>query len=293
MTQRDPDPRRSIGVAHTVAEARAALAECVAAGRCIGLVPTMGNLHPGHLRLVRRALEECDRVVVSLFVNPTQFGPAEDFARYPRTLEQDLKHLTEAGAHLAFVPSVETMYPLGTADNIRVGTPPAAEILCGAARPGHFAGVTTVVTKLFNIIQPQRAYFGEKDYQQLTILRLLAQDLHFPLAIIAVPTCREPDGLAMSSRNQYLDPSQRRQASEIPRALAAAVEQISKGALDHATIAECGKQALQGAGFDVDYFEIRRAEDLGVPDANHRHLVVLTAARLGQVRLIDNLRIEI
>ncbi|MDY6830004.1 MAG: pantoate--beta-alanine ligase [Pseudomonadota bacterium] len=293
MTQNDQGPPRSIAVAHTIAEARAALAESVAAGRSIGLVPTMGNLHPGHLTLVQRALEDCDQVVVSLFVNPTQFGPKEDFARYPRTLEQDLKHLMDAGAHLAFVPSVDTMYPLGTANTIRVGTPAAADILCGAARPGHFTGVTTVVTKLFNIVRPQRAYFGEKDYQQLTILRLLVQDLHFPVSIIAVPTCREPDGLAMSSRNQYLDGEQRRRASEIPRALATAAEQIGEGALEHAAIAESGKQALRDAGFDVDYFEIRRAEDLGVPDANHRNLVVLTAARIGQVRLIDNLRIEV
>ncbi len=260
-------------------------------GRRIAFVPTMGNLHAGHVSLIEMARRHGDRFIASIFVNPMQFGPNEDFAHYPRTPAQDARMLTGAGCDLMFMPDVLEIYPNGSERATRVDVPGLSSILDGEFRPGHFEGVATVVAKLFHIVEPDIAVFGEKDFQQLTIIRRMVADLCMPVAIVAAPTVREPDGLAMSSRNQYLTDDERRQAPLIHQLLSAAVERLRKGDRDFAAIERNGLQALERAGFRPDYFSVRRADDLSTPDANTRHLVVLVAARLGRARLIDNLQL--
>jgi pantoate--beta-alanine ligase len=271
-------------------ELRAIVSAWRRAGERVAFVPTMGNLHAGHGSLVGRAAELAERVIVSIFVNPLQFGPNEDFAAYPRTPEEDRRVLESLDVDLLFAPEVADIYPRGQESTARVHVPVIEDILCGAFRPGHFMGVATVVTKLLNIVQPDVAVFGEKDYQQLLIIRRATLDLCMPIEIVGVPTTREPDGLAMSSRNRYLSAEQRAAAPAIYAQLQRARAAIEAGGTDLAAIAQSGSAALQQAGFRPDYFEIRDAPTLAEPGAQSRDLVVLTAARLGRARLIDNVR---
>ena len=270
-------------------ELRKIVAQWRGEGLRVGFVPTMGNLHAGHGDLVRRAGELTDRIVVSVFVNPLQFGPNEDFAAYPRTPEEDRRLLESLNADLLFTPTVEEMYPRGQVTTARVVVPEIDSILCGAFRPGHFTGVATIVTKLLNLVQPDVALFGEKDYQQLLIIKRAATDLSMPMQIVGVPTRREADGLAMSSRNRYLSAEDRRVAPRIFQELEKARAAIESGSVDFEAIEKRGFEALQQSGFRPDYFSVRDAESLEAP-GDHRNLVVLTAARIGRARLIDNVR---
>jgi pantoate--beta-alanine ligase len=259
-------------------------------GERIAFVPTMGNLHAGHGTLVSRASELAEHVIVSIFVNPLQFGPNEDFATYPRTPEEDRKLLRELNVELLFAPEVDDIYPRGQETTARVHVPGLEDILCGAFRPGHFMGVATVVTKLLNLVQPDVALFGEKDFQQLMIIRRAAVDLCMPVEIVGVPTAREPDGLAMSSRNRYLTPEQRAVAPHIFAELERARVAVESGATDYAALEQAGADALRKAGFRPDYFSIRDAHTLQIPNGDSNDLVILTAARIGRARLIDNVR---
>jgi pantoate--beta-alanine ligase len=260
-------------------------------GERVAFVPTMGNLHAGHVSLLAVARARGDRVVASIFVNPMQFGPGEDFGRYPRTPEADQRMLGDAGCDLLFAPSVEQLYPDGGSQRTLVNVRGLSEILCGESRPGHFDGVATVVAKLFGVVAPDVAVFGEKDYQQFMIIRLMVRDLAIPVEVIGAPTVRAPDGLALSSRNGYLDADERARAPAIYRALQSAAARLAGGARDYPAIQRDGMQALQQAGMKPDYFAIRTAADLAEPDASTREMVVLAAARLGSARLIDNLRV--
>jgi pantoate--beta-alanine ligase len=275
-----------------IADVRARIRAWRAEGARVAFVPTMGNLHAGHISLIELARRHGDRFVASIFVNPMQFGPNEDFAHYPRTPSRDADMLAAAGCDLMFMPDVGEMYGAGSTAPTRVEVPGISTTLCGEFRPGHFEGVATVVAKLFNIVQPDVAVFGEKDFQQLVVIRRMAADLCFPIAIIGAPTVREPDGLAMSSRNQYLDAQERAMAPAIHAALRTATGVIAAGATDYAAIELEGAAGLVARGFRVDYFAVRRRIDLSVPAAADRELVVLAAARLGKARLIDNLQVE-
>ncbi len=280
-----------IRTVRTIAELRAHLAGWRDQGHRIALVPTMGNLHAGHFQLIELARQNADKVVASVFVNPTQFGPNEDFSRYPRTPEGDAEGLAKAGCDVLFLPSVETMYPLGAEAAVRIRVPGVADVLEGAHRPGHFDGVATVVARLFNMVHPDVALFGRKDYQQLQVIRHMARDLAFAIDVVAAPTVREPDGLAMSSRNQYLVGDERRTAVELINNLRMLREQAALGLPLRGLEAEA-EQRLTAAGFEVDYVAIRRA-DLSVPeDGGEPGLLALVAARLGKTRLIDNLEFD-
>ena len=258
-------------------------------GHIIALVPTMGNLHAGHLALVKAARASADRVVTSIYVNPTQFGQGEDFGRYPRTLEQDLRKLEAEGCDLAFVPDEATMYPFEGDEAVRVRAAPAlASVLEGEHRPGHFDGVVTVVARLFNLVGPDVAVFGEKDYQQLLVIRRLAEDMGYPLRILPVPTVRESGGLAMSSRNQYLGDEDRSAALQLNGVLREAVERLASG-VGRERVERDAVARLEGAGFKVDYVAVRRAGNLAIPGDGESELRVLAAARCGNTRLIDNL----
>ena len=276
----------------TIAAVRERVRRWRAEGRRIAFVPTMGNLHLGHVSLIEAARRHGDRFVASIFVNPMQFGPNEDFAHYPRTPAQDARMLTEAGCDLMFMPDVAEIYPNGSDRATRIEVPGLSSVLCGEFRPGHFEGVATVVAKLFHIVEPDAAVFGEKDFQQLTLIRRMVADLCMPVTVIAAPTVREPDGLAMSSRNQYLTEEERRKAPIIHQTLLAAVERLRAGERAFAEIEREGTEALEGAGLRPDYFAVRRADDLSDPEDGTKHLVVLTAARLGRARLIDNLQLR-
>ena len=278
-------------LAREAAELRARVQAWRRAGERVAFVPTMGNLHAGHFSLVERARQAADRVVASIFVNPTQFGPSEDFARYPRTPEQDARGLAEAGCDLLFLPEVATLYPLGIEHAVRIEVPDLADVLCGAHRPGHFSGVATVVARLLNLVAPDVAVFGRKDLQQLQLIRHLVTDLGFPVEIIGAPTRREADGLAMSSRNQYLSPLQRQCAPALYRALRQTLQAVRDGALPVDAEA-AGSAWLAAQGFAVDYLVLRRESRLDALDVafpQHPDLVALGAARLGSTRLIDNL----
>jgi len=271
-------------------ELRARVADWRRAGETIAFVPTMGNLHHGHLTLVAEARTRARRTVVSIFVNPLQFGPQEDLAAYPRTLARDESLLGEAGCDLLFAPDPETMYPRGQRSQTRVEVPELSDILCGASRPGHFTGVATVVCKLFHMVQPDLALFGEKDYQQLLVIRRLTEDLAIPIKIIGVPTVREADGLAMSSRNGYLSADERARAPALYRTLKGAAQALEVGR----AVAEVeleASEALKAGGLRPDYVSVRRRSDLAEPGSADRELLVLAAAYLGGTRLIDNLRL--
>lgn len=259
----------------------------------VAFVPTMGNLHAGHLGLVEKAREISDRVVVSIFVNPLQFGPAEDFDTYPRTLEADTAVLREQGTDLLFAPAPATIYPLDPRRTTRVEVPDISDILCGEFRPGFFAGVATVVAKLFNLVQPDVAVFGEKDFQQLVIIRRMVTELDWPIEVVGVPTVREADGLAMSSRNAYLRPEERAVAPRLYAILCDLAERLRGQSVEFQPLEADAMRRLAAAGFRPDYVSVRRRADLARPDARDTKLVVLAAAWLGdRARLIDNISIE-
>ncbi|MBA3580826.1 MAG: pantoate--beta-alanine ligase [Gammaproteobacteria bacterium] len=261
------------------------------AGESISFVPTMGNLHEGHLRLVREA-RRADRVVVSIFVNPLQFGPNEDFANYPRTLNEDCEKLRNERATLLFAPSPEILYPEGE-PTMRVQAGALAERLCGLHRPGHFDGVATIVAKLFNLVQPDIAVFGKKDYQQLAVIKQLVHQLNFPVDIIGVDTAREADGLAMSSRNQYLSPEDRQIAPQLYAALQQIAAAVMSGRRDYPVLQTNAIKALKKSGWQPDYVKICRPQDLAPANEQDAQLVILAAGRLGTTRLIDNLEFAI
>lgn len=272
-------------------ELRVQIAEWRRAGERIAFVPTMGNLHVGHLELVTRARSLADRVVASVFVNPMQFGPSEDLDAYPRTLEADGERLAGEGADLLFAPAVADVYPRGSEVQTRVEVPGISDILCGASRPGHFVGVATVVCKLFNMVQPDVAVFGDKDFQQLMVIRLMTADLCMPIAIEGIPTVREADGLAMSSRNGYLTADQRVVAPALYQTLRQAAVALAEGG-SIAGVEAAATEALAQAGLHPDYFSVRRAADLQTPKPSDQELVILAAAYLGKARLIDNIRVS-
>lgn len=274
----------------TAAELRERVAAWRRDGARVAFVPTMGNLHAGHYSLVSIAREKADRIVASVFVNPTQFGPSEDFASYPRTLETDRAGLEAHGCDLLFAPGVADVYPFGTDAGVRVDVPVVSATLEGALRPGHFSGVATVVTKLFNLVQPDTAIFGQKDYQQLLVIRRLVRDLGLPIEIVAAPTMREANGLAMSSRNQYLSADERQRAGIIHKTLLRMCAAARAGEQQFASIQNDARRALEAEGLAVDYAVLRQAEDLAEPAPQQRHgLIALIAAKLGRARLIDNL----
>lgn len=257
----------------------------------VALVPTMGNLHEGHLKLVDKAKQLADHVVVSIFVNPMQFGANEDLASYPRTFEADCIALAERGAHAVFAPTVADVYPRGLEQQTYIEVPDISEILCGASRPGHFRGVATIVAKLFNMVQPQVAVFGEKDFQQLQVIRLMTRDLSLPVDVIGMPTERASDGLALSSRNGYLTQEHRAAAPVLYRTLQRIADDI-KANMTPETVLQTAASVIEKAGFNIDYLELRRREDLAPATASDRELVVLVAAFIGKTRLIDNLQFE-
>lgn len=275
-------------IAHTIPVLRAAVAERQGAGP-VGLVPTMGNLHDGHLALVTAAADACRTTVASIFVNPLQFGAGEDFEDYPRTFDADAALLESHGVDILFAPGVAEVYPDGRADTAVISVPALSGLLCGANRPGHFDGVATVVAKLLNMARPDRAYFGEKDWQQLVLIRTMARALDMTADIVGVPTVRAADGLALSSRNQYLSEDERRVAAQLHRTLIDIREAVAGGERDFGALEDQGRSALATAGFEVDYVAVRDAETLTEPRNDGRALRVLAAARLGRARLIDNL----
>ncbi|HWJ06280.1 MAG TPA: pantoate--beta-alanine ligase [Steroidobacteraceae bacterium] len=256
----------------------------------IAFVPTMGNLHMGHASLMAAAHLHGRRVISSIFVNPMQFGPSEDFSAYPRTPDDDASLLRDYGVDALFHPTVDEMYPQGSVGSTVIDVPGLTDILCGAFRPGHFQGVATVVVKLFALVQPDVAIFGEKDYQQLTVIRRVVEDLNLPVKIVGAPTVRAEDGLALSSRNRYLSPDERVTAPVIYRALDAARRRLESGETDYASIEAEGLALIQTAGLRTDYFEVRTADRLARPGGDEVDLVVLAAARLGKARLIDNIQ---
>jgi pantoate--beta-alanine ligase len=267
------------------------------AGLRVALVPTMGNLHEGHLSLVRIATEHADRVVATIFVNPLQFGQGEDFAAYPRTLARDAAMLRDAGCDLLFAPDESEVYPRPRDQLTFVEVPGLSDQLCGASRPGHFRGVATVVAKLFNMVQPEVAIFGEKDFQQLLVIRRLVEDLNLPIELIGAPIVREPDGLAMSSRNGYLSAAERALAPSLHASLVAAAARLHQGA-QCAEVESATMQALAEAGLKPDYVSVRRRSDLAAPNpdlasAEDQALIILAAAQLGRARLIDNLACDL
>jgi pantoate--beta-alanine ligase len=277
----------------TIAGLRALLTEWHPQGDRIALVPTMGNLHKGHISLVELAKEHAERVIVSVFVNPTQFGQNEDYEDYPRTLEKDARKLTRAGADVLFVPSVEEIYPEGLDSATRIIVPGLTEEFEGTERPGHFAGVAAVVCRLLNICHPNVAVFGQKDYQQFIVLRRMVSDLHLPAKLIVAPTCRNDAGLALSSRNSYLDEAQQTNALIISEALRNVGAALEDGRRDYPAMEQSAGEQISAAGLSPDYVAIRDANDLSIPAEGAMHIVVLAAARIGEVRLLDNLLVEL
>lgn len=275
-------------VAQSIPELRTAITAWRRAGERIAFVPTMGNLHQGHLTLVAEARARAERVVVSIFVNPMQFDRAEDLANYPRTLEQDCDALRAAGADLVFTPTPEIIYPQGVASHTFVEVPGLSELLEGALRPGHFRGVTTVVSKLFNLVQPDVACFGQKDFQQLAIIRKMVEDMAMPIEIVPVATVRAADGLALSSRNGYLNEAERAIAPTLARVMNTLAGRLAGGERDLSLLVREGAAELDGAGFKTDAIDIVDARTLQPLAPESREAVILMAAYLGKARLIDN-----
>jgi pantoate--beta-alanine ligase len=261
--------------------------------KVIAFVPTMGNLHQGHLNLVREAKKQADIVVVSIFVNPMQFGPDEDLDAYPRTLESDSRLLKNLGVDVLFMPKVSDIYARGLEQQTFVEVPGLSYMICGASRPGHFRGVATIVCKLFNMVQPNSAFFGEKDFQQLQVIKAMVTDLSMNLKVFGVTTTRENDGLAMSSRNQYLKSEERKLAPILYEKMQKISDEVQTGRRDFTTLTQEYKLQLSKLGFNPDYLEIRSAETLLQPGHQDKHLVLLVAAFLGKTRLIDNLQIKL
>jgi pantoate--beta-alanine ligase len=277
-------------ISETVEDARATSRSATISGKRVGLVPTMGALHEGHLSLVRAAKAKCDVVAVSLFVNPAQFGPNEDFSQYPRTFERDRKLLEKEGVHLLFAPSVDEMYPKGASTYVTVEN--LSQKLCGKSRPGHFRGVTTVVSKLFHIVEPHAAFFGQKDAAQATIIRRMVRDLNIPVEIVVCPIVREPDGLAMSSRNAYLDPQQRKSALVLYRSLMRVQELFNHSERNAARLIAAGKEIFaQEPSMRLDYFEIVDPGNLESLSHLSQRSLVAVAAFVGTTRLIDNIEL--
>jgi len=274
-------------IVNTVSGLRDAVRAWRSAGQSIALVPTMGNLHAGHLALVNKAKEKADRVVVSIFVNPTQFGVGEDFETYPRTEQEDQEKLNASGANLLFLPAVSEIYASDAKTTVSVAG--LSEWYCGASRPGHFDGVATVVCKLFNMVQPDTALFGLKDFQQLTVIRTMVRDLNVPVEIVGVETVREASGLAMSSRNGYLTSEEKTVAAQLYRSLCIARDAILAGQQSYEEIENRALLFLRDCGFQPEYFTVCRASDLKKAGADDVELVLLSAARLGKTRLIDNI----
>jgi len=274
-----------------IAQLRALIRQWRSAGERVAFVPTMGNLHQGHLKLVDTAKQRADRVIASIFVNPMQFGANEDLDKYPRTLEQDCKGLTEHGADAVFTPSPQLIYPRGLDVQTFVEVPLLGDYHCGASRAGHFRGVSTIVTKLFNLVQPDIACFGQKDYQQLAIIRQMVADLSMPIEIIGVPTCRAEDGLALSSRNGYLTAEQRATAPALYRTLQWMKQQLNHGFSDLRALEQQAKDQLNAAGLKADYVNISNRQTLVPASDNTEVLVILAAAYLGTTRLIDNIEV--
>ena len=272
---------------------RASVRDWQRKGLSIALVPTMGNLHDGHLSLLARARELADRTIVSIFVNPIQFGRGEDYERYPSTLNEDKTKLAQAGLDLLFAPNLAELYPGGIQEDTRVTVPALSDILCGEFRPGHFSGVATVVSKLLINVQPDFALFGEKDFQQVLVIRRMVHDLLIPVEIIGMPIVRESDGLAMSSRNSYLDAAQRAVAPAIYLALHAAARELESGVASLAVLERRSCAALEAKGMRPEYFSVRRSVDLALPRPGDREFVILTAAWLGNARLIDNVQVTL
>ncbi|MDO4233484.1 pantoate--beta-alanine ligase [Pseudomonas sp.] len=277
----------------TLRELRAAVTHARSAGKRIGFVPTMGNLHSGHATLVSKAAQQSDFVVASIFVNPLQFGAGEDLDKYPRTLAADQEMLLQAGCNLLFAPTVDEMYPGGMTGQTRVSVPQLSEGLCGASRPGHFEGVATVVSKLFNMVQPDMAVFGQKDYQQLAVIRAMVHDLNMPIQIIGEPTVRAADGLALSSRNGYLTQEQRAIAPVLYRSLSQMAAAIKNGERDFATLRAEHIRQIEAVGLRMDYLEVRQGVHLRPATPEDRDIVILVAAYLGTTRLIDNLHLNL
>lgn len=280
-------------VAHSKQELADQIAEWRLHDEHVALVPTMGNLHAGHVALVELAREHAERVIVSIFVNPTQFGEGEDFEGYPRTLERDKRRLKTAAADMIFAPDVAAIYPFGLENATVVSVPGLTENFCGASRPGHFDGVTSVVARLFSLVQPDVAIFGQKDYQQQLVIRHMTADLNLPISIIAGETVRADDGLALSSRNSYLSDEERATAPVLYETLQMTGQDLQNGRRDFEELEANALKMLRDAGFDVDYYSIRRAQNLEIPDRDCDDLVVLAAARLGSARLIDNIVVAI
>jgi pantoate--beta-alanine ligase len=280
-------------VVHTKARLRAVLEQARAGGRTVGFVPTMGYLHAGHAALIHRARQENDVVAVSVFVNPTQFGPSEDLAAYPRDAERDMTLMRAQGTDVAFFPSVEELYPDGYTTYVQVEGP-MTQTLCGRSRPGHFRGVATIVTKLFHLVAPDRAYFGQKDCQQVAVIERMVRDLDFDLEIVACPTVREADGLALSSRNVYLSESQRAQAPRISQALYEAREMIQNGERRAAPLAERIKKIIVTIdSATIDYVSIAAARTLADLETLSGEVLIAVAVKVGRTRLIDNIRVEV
>lgn len=281
----------TLRVVHGVSDVRAVVAEWRKAGETVAFAPTMGNLHAGHLSLAALGAKAARRVVMSIFVNPTQFGPSEDFAAYPRTLAADEALIAAAGdVDLLFVPDAAEIYPFGLEDAVRIQLPPLSRELCGASRPGHFDGVATIVCRLLNIVAPDVLLLGQKDYQQFVLMQRMIADLRLPAQLRMAPTHREPDGLAMSSRNRYLDVAERQQAPALHRALTRVREELRAGARDFGRLCAEARAEVERAGFRAEYVEIRRQGDLAAANAAAgEQRIVLGAARLGRARLIDNL----
>ncbi len=276
---------------HSLKELRTILRGYRRKGKTIGLVPTMGNLHEGHVSLVRKAAEMADVVVTSIFVNPMQFGAGEDLDKYPRTLAEDQDKLTSAGCTLVFAPSADEVYPEGLAKQTQVVVPDVSDGHCGASRPGHFEGVATVVTMLFNMVQPDFAVFGEKDFQQLAVIRKMVRDLMMPVDVVGAPTVREDDGLAKSSRNGYLTPDDRKIAPVVYQTLQATAGKIADGRTDFQALESEAEQSLGEAGLRVDYFNIVNSQTLKPATPDDQEITLLVAAFLGTTRLIDNLSV--
>jgi pantoate--beta-alanine ligase len=278
---------------HTIEHLRTYVRAQKLAGKVVGFVPTMGNLHDGHLSLITEAKKHADIVICSIFVNPMQFGANEDLDAYPRTLEADTLALSSQGCDLLFAPNANEVYPTGLSMQTRVEVPELGDFHCGASRPGHFVGVATVVAKLFNMVQPDVAIFGEKDYQQLAIIRKMTADLCFPISIIGVATSREQSGLARSSRNGYLNTDEKQTAAQVYRTLQFIQEALQAGNKDFNNLSSQAKDRLTQAGFRPDYVNIAHAQTLAPATPNDKDLVILIAAYLGNTRLIDNITVQL
>lgn len=280
-------------VVETVSDLQTQIKQARAEGKKVGFVPTMGSLHEGHMMLIDKAVEDCDFVVCSIFINPLQFNDIDDLGRYPKSFDADSKLLKNRNCDLLFFPSIDEMYPHGQDAQTTVSVPVVSQGLCGDSRPGHFDGMATVVIKLFHMVAPDASFFGEKDFQQLAVIRKMVEDLNLPFEVIGVDTCREESGLAMSSRNHHLSPEEKATASNIYRLLNEVSNAIEGGDKNFISLCDNANNELHSLGFKPDYFEVRNSISLAPAAATDKNLVILVAAILGKARLIDNLRLDL